>query len=204
MKIDKEIIRLKYDRYAPRYDLFKGYFELLGLRKIRKELLKNASGRILEIAVGTGRNLKLYPKYSNITAIDLSNGMINIAIKKSRKTTNNITFQMMDAEHLQYPDKSFDTVVISLALSTFSNPISTLKEIARVCKPDGKILILENGRSSHGWLAKLQDRTAEHHAKSLGSYWNIEPLALVKIAGLKNVTYKCILFGTFYAISAKP
>ncbi len=201
---DKDTIRLKYDRYSKKYNLFKGHLELLGVRKLRKELLKNASGKILEIAVGTGKNLKFYPRYSDITAIDISIGMLDIARKKAKKTTHNIVFEIMDAEHLLFKDKEFDTVVISLALSTFTNPVASLKEIARVCKSNGKILILENGRSNHGLLARFQDRMAEHHAKILGSYWNRDPVDIAKNAGLRDIDSKSVFFGIFHAISARP
>ncbi|MBI3583112.1 MAG: class I SAM-dependent methyltransferase [Nitrospinae bacterium] len=106
----------------------------------------------------------------------------------------------MDAESLAFPDRSFDTVVSSLTLCTFSDPLAALNEMARVCRKDGRILLLEHGRSSHEWLGRWQDRKAKGHAEILGCHWNREPLNLIQQVGLKVYSIRRIFFGIFHLI----
>ncbi len=200
----KEEIRQKYDKFALWYDLVEGIPEFLGIGKLRRELLQRASGNVLEIAVGTGKNLRYYSKTCQITAIDLSPAMLEIARKRANHLGLNITFMIMDAEALAFPDQSFDTVVSSLTLCTFPDPVAALREMARVCRVDGRILLIEHGRSDHEWLGRWQDRRADRHAEKLGCCWNREPLDFVHHAGLKPVSTRRCFFGIFHVLEATP
>jgi ubiquinone/menaquinone biosynthesis C-methylase UbiE len=137
----------KYDRFARWYDWVEGVPDLLGVSKLRRRLLRRASGKILEVAVGTGKNLDYYPRDCRIIAVDVSIEVLKQAWQRAAKLSIDVSFLLMDAENLAFPDHSFDTVVSSLATCTFSNPVAALKEMARVCRTDGKILLLEHGRS---------------------------------------------------------
>jgi ubiquinone/menaquinone biosynthesis C-methylase UbiE len=109
-----------------------------------------------------------------------------------------------DAEVLPFSDELFDTVVSSLSTCTFPNPVRALREMARVCKPAGRILLLEHGRSDREWLARWQDRNVDKFAKPLGCHWNREPLKLVREAGLKVHAANRRFFGIFHTIEAAP
>lgn len=200
----KEEIQQKYNKFARWYDLAEGIPELLGLRKLRHRLFQKASGRILEVAVGTGKNLRFYPKDRQIIAVDLSPNMLDIARKRANELEIDISFLVMDAENLAFPDRSFDTVVDSLSLCTFPEPVTALKEMARVCHSEGRILLLEHGRSGREWLGRFQDRRADTHAKQLGCRWNREPLDLVRQAGLKLISARRTFFGILHVIEAAP
>lgn len=100
----------KYNRIAPIYELIDLPLELLLFRKWRKETLSGLNGRVLEVGVGSGRNLKYYPSRCTVTGIDNSKGMLEKAGEKA-KGLNNVTLFLMDAEHLEFPDNSFDYVV---------------------------------------------------------------------------------------------
>lgn len=200
----KEEIRRKYNKFARWYDLAEGIPELLGLRKLRRELLQRASGEILEVAVGTGKNLRFYPKDRQIIAVDLSPKMLDIARKRANELEIDISFLVMDAENLAFPDRSFDTVVDSLSLCTFPEPVIALKEMARVCRAEGRLLLLEHGRSDREWLGRWQDRRADTHAKQLGCRWNREPLNLTIQAGLKIISARRTFFGILHVIEAAP
>jgi ubiquinone/menaquinone biosynthesis C-methylase UbiE len=178
-------ISQKYDRFARWYDWVEGVPDLLGMSRLRRKLLKRASGKVLEIAVGTGRNLKFYSSDCRITALD-------------------VDLLLGDAETLPFPDKSFDTVVSSLSTCTFPNPIAALREMRRICKSEGKILLLEHGRSDREWLARFQDRTADRLAKQLGCYWNRESLEVARKANLKVNEARRLFFGVFHQIEAEP
>jgi ubiquinone/menaquinone biosynthesis C-methylase UbiE len=199
----KEIAE-KYDRFARWFDWVEGIPNILGVRRLRRRLLQRASGRVLEVAVGTGMNLRYYPATCRISAVDVSKKMLSVARRQAAKLSMNVSFSLTDAEALPFPDKSFDTVVSSLTTCTFPNPVAALREMARVCRTNGKILLLEHGRSDREWLGRWQDRRADSFAKQLGCHWNREPLDLVRKAGLKMNAAQRFFFGIFHQIEAAP
>ncbi|HEU4344235.1 MAG TPA: methyltransferase domain-containing protein [Candidatus Binatia bacterium] len=203
-KFASQEISAKYDRVAHYYDWIEGIPDLFGLRRLRRKLLRRASGKVLEVAVGTGKNLQFYPSDSRVTASDVSGEMLNVARKRAAKLPVDVLFLRGDAETLPFRDKSFDTVVSSLSTCTFPNPAAALREIARVCRTDGRILFLEHGRSDREWLGQFQDRHADQFASPLGCHWNREPLELVRNAGLKIIETKRVFFGVFHQIEAEP
>ncbi|MGQ3685759.1 MAG: class I SAM-dependent methyltransferase [Candidatus Loosdrechtia sp.] len=200
---EKEI-RQKYDTFASFYNLIEGIPELFVIRHLRKKLIPQATGKVLEIAVGTGKNLCYYPEICQITGIDNSTAMVKIARKRMKKLKRHVTFFIMDASTLAFRDQSFDTVVSSLCLCTFADPVAALIEMDRVCRTDGQILLLEHGRSSQKWLRSLQDCTVDCCVKGLGCHWNREPLNLIRQAGLRIVYAQCSFLGVFYLIKARP
>ncbi len=202
--MNKEEIRQKYEQMARWYDLVEGIPEVLGIRRLRKRLLLRASGKVLEIAVGTGKNLPYYPNSCQIMGVDISRAMLEIARQRADRMGLKIAFHIMDGEALAFPDRHFDTVVSSLTLCTFPDPKAALREMARVCRAEGRILLLEHGRSDREWLGRWQDRRADRHEKILGCHWNRKPLDLVHQAGLEILYSRCTFFGVFHEIEATP
>lgn len=204
MALTSQEIRRKYAKFAPWYDWMEGIPEFLSVHRFRRELLQRVSGNILEIAVGTGKNLRYYPSGCRIIAVDLSLEMLGVARKRAAGLKLNIPFSVMDAEALAFPDQSFDTVVSSLTLCTFPDPVAALREMARVCRLQGRILLLEHGRSNREWLGRWQDRRADRHAKPLGCHWNRQPLDLAAQAGLKLTAARRTFFGIFHILEVMP
>jgi ubiquinone/menaquinone biosynthesis C-methylase UbiE len=167
-------------------------------------VLQQASGKVLEVAVGTGKNLPYYPHECRIIAVDLSREMLNIARKRAAKLSMHVSFLVADAEALPFPDKSFDTVVSSLSTCTFPNPVAALEGMSRVCRPEGRVLLLEHGRSDRQRLGRWQDRHADQFAKPLGCHWNREPLDMVRKAGLAVTSARRFFFGIVHQIEAAP
>jgi ubiquinone/menaquinone biosynthesis C-methylase UbiE len=196
----------KYDRFAHWYDWVEGVPELLGLGRLRPQMLRRLSGKgkVLEIAVGTGKNLRYYSHDCRIISMDISGEMLSVARKRAAHLSMDISFLLGDAEVLPFSDESFDSVVSSLSTCTFPNPVSALREMARVCKPEGRILLLEHGRSDQDWLGRWQDRREDDFAKRLGCHWNREPLEVAGNAGLRVVVARRCFFGIFHLIEAKP
>jgi ubiquinone/menaquinone biosynthesis C-methylase UbiE len=194
----------KYDRFARWYDLVEGVPDLLGVKRFRRRLLARASGRVLEVAAGTGKNLTYYPRNCRIIALDVSDGMLKVARARAANLSMDVSFMVADAEALPFPDRSFDTVVSSLSGCTFTNPTGAFQQMARVCRTQGKIILVEHGRSNREWLGRWQDRHADKIAKPLGCHWNREPLKLVREAGLKVVRARRNFFGIFHQIEAEP
>ena len=203
VKLAAREISKKYDQFARWYDWVEGVPDLLGVKWLRRRLLRNASGTVLEVAVGTGKNLRYYPRDCEIIAGDLSGEMLKVARERAAKLSKNVSFFMADTEALPFPDRSFDTVVSSLSTCTFPNPLTALREMGRVCRSEGRVLLLEHGRSTREWLGCWQDRHADNVAKRLGCHWNREPLELVEQAGLKVVRAQRTFFGIFHQIEVR-
>lgn len=203
-KMPIEKIKNAYDEMAKEYEK-RIWFDqnILGVKRNRKKLLSKATGKILDVACGTGQNFSYLNQVSEITAIDLSPKMIDVAKENANKLNLNINFAVMDAEHLEFADESFDTVISTLSTCTFPNPIQALQEMKRVCRKGGLILLLEHGHSSWKWLANHQDRhVLPHYQQHAGCRWNQEPLDLVKEAGLKIKDSKRFGLGIFHTIEA--
>ncbi len=130
--------------------------------------------------------------------------MLDVARKRADQLSLNVSFLLADAETLPFRDEIFDTVASSLSTCTFPNPIAALENIARVCRTEGRVLLLEHGRSDCERLGRWQDRHAEKFALPLGCHWNREPLDLVRKAGLKMNAAQRFFFGIFHQIEAAP
>jgi ubiquinone/menaquinone biosynthesis C-methylase UbiE len=205
-KMTLDDIQKAYDVVADQYDK-KIWFDqhILGVARLRKNLLSKASGKILDVACGTGLNLPLFPTGSDITAVDLSPNMLEVASKNATELGLNVNLAVMDAEHLEFADGSFDTVVSTLSTCTFPNPIKALQEIKRVCQPNGLILLLEHGHSNLSWLARFQDRNEyQHYQDHAGCRWNQNPLDLVQSSGIKVLRNKRNILGMFHSMEATP
>lgn len=195
-----------YDEIADQYEK-KIWFDqhILGVARLRKNLLSKTTDKILDVACGTGLNIPLFPKGSDITAVDLSPKMLEIAHQNAIKYGLNANLAVMDAEHLEFADGSFDTVVSTLSTCTFPDPVKALQEMKRVCRPNGLILLLEHGHSSLPWFARFQDRNEyQHYQDHAGCRWNQDPLDLVQSAGIKVLKSKRNILGMFHSIEAKP
>lgn len=200
----KADIRHNYDNIAKWYDRIVGVIEWLSLRRKRQDLIAKASGQVLEVAVGTGVNLAYYPPNVRIDAVDLSSGMMEIARRKADRLGLDVTFHEMDAESLSFPDDRFDAVVSTLSARTFPDPVAALEEMARVVRPGGKILLMEQGLSNRGWPARFQRRLSDKHFETVGCRWDREPMALVRKSGLSMETYQGFLLGMGHMMVLRP
>jgi ubiquinone/menaquinone biosynthesis C-methylase UbiE len=196
-----------YDAQAPKYNANLMYIDrYFGVRGMRQHLFAGAKGDVLEVACGTAENLRyIQPaQVTSLTAVDFSPGMLEIAKLETTKLGLNVEFHLMDAQDLQFPNAKFDTVISSLASCTFPDPVKALGEMARVCKPDGRVLLVEHGRSHIAWMGRLQDRWAHGIYQHQACRWNQDTLALVKASGLRIVEAHTRLLGILHAIEAAP
>jgi len=198
-----EIAR-KYDSIAVRYDRAEWIAERLLFKRLRRGIFSRARGDVLEVAAGTGRNLEYYPPDCRVTAIDISEGMLDIARQRANELGKAVDFRLMDGAALDFADDRFDTVTTSLSTCTFPDPLVVLREMRRVCKPDGRILLLEHGRSKVQLFSRLQDRLADRQARAFGCHWNREPQQLIEQAGLRLVSDRTHLFGVVHVVEATP
>jgi ubiquinone/menaquinone biosynthesis C-methylase UbiE len=146
-----------YDRIAPVYDLLERPMDLM-VGKWRRRMLATASGVTLEVGVGTGRNLEAYPPGVELTGIDVSAKMVERARVQARRRHVEVDLQVADVQHLPFEDDSFDTVVATCVFCSVADPVAGLSELARVVRPDGRVLLLEHVRPRNPLLGWLADR----------------------------------------------
>jgi phosphatidylethanolamine/phosphatidyl-N-methylethanolamine N-methyltransferase len=152
------LTRRRYDRIAPFYDLLEALIERLRFASWRARLINRIAGnRVLEVGVGTGKNLPYYPRDIRITAVDISPRMLERAQKRASLLGLEVELVEMDAQSLAFPNHVFDTIVSTFVFCSVPNPVLSLQELRRVCKPSGRLLLLEHIRPSNRVLGFLFD-----------------------------------------------
>lgn len=146
----------KWDKASRTLDLF-SYAEDRRLGPHKRRLFGKMSGATLMVAAGTGNDFKFFPRDMNFVAIDISPKMIECAAPKATAYTGSIELREMDVCALDFPDGTFDTVVTACTFCSVPKPILGLRELRRVLKPGGQILMFEHVRSAVGPLAILID-----------------------------------------------
>jgi ubiquinone/menaquinone biosynthesis C-methylase UbiE len=143
-----ERVRHLYDeRLAEHYDRRVGFFERILFGDGRSWVCSQAEGDVLEIAVGTGRNLPFYPPEIRLTGIELSEAMLEVARHRARELGREVELQRGDAQALDLPADRFDSVVCTLSLCTIPDDRAAVREAKRVLRPGGRLLLLEHVRS---------------------------------------------------------
>ena len=156
MRNETEKIKKRYNRMSAVFDLMEKPMEGFSA-KWRQEIIGEVFGTVLEVGVGTGRNIPYYPETINLVAIDFSKKMLAKAREKYAGSPRNVTFIEMDAQDMDFADNSFDCVLTTCVFCSVPIPVQGMREIRRVCKPGGKIVMLEHVRSSHKVVGPLMD-----------------------------------------------
>jgi ubiquinone/menaquinone biosynthesis C-methylase UbiE len=172
--------------------------------RYRRRLFREAEGRVLDVACGTGTNRRYLPGEVEYVGVDLSPAMLEKAHNRFDDRGFGGEFAGMDAQTLAFPDDSFDTVVSSLSTCTFPDPTAALDEMARVCKPDGAVLLLEHGRSDVDVIARAQEWWAPRHYERHACRLTQRPTDVVRGSALSITSVSTALFGILTAIAARP
>jgi ubiquinone/menaquinone biosynthesis C-methylase UbiE len=193
-------IRHIYRDYAPKYDDSMRMAERLMLKPLRSALLRKARGHVLEVAIGTGINLQYYPPSCQITGMDLVPEMLEQA------SAHGVPFQPVigDVNHIPYPDHSFDTVVTTLSACTFPDPIAALREMGRVCRCDGRVLMLEHVRGNNPLVGRFLDRITPYTVATIACHPNRDTAANLTSAGLHIIALATTYGGLLLQIEAQP
>lgn len=174
--------------FASWYDFFMGPLEQRKFKKVRKDLLNGARGRVLELGSGTGINFPLYSNVEQVIAIEPSLGMIHQSLPKRNLAEVPIEIINASAENLPFEDNSFDTVVATLVFCTIPNVELAILELKRVCKPNGKILLFEHIKMENSVLSSMQERLTPLWKKICdGCCLNRETLKTFTTQGLEIV-----------------
>ena len=157
--LEKRQVERAYELYAPVYDVIFDWIFAPGRAAAIRELALQSSDTVLEVGIGTGLNLPLYPAHCRLTGIDLSSEMLDKAIDRVQQLTMpNVTLKVMDATSLDFADNEFDKAVATYTISAVPDPVAVLREMRRVVRPGGKIVILNHFRSERrvtGWVEDL-------------------------------------------------
>jgi ubiquinone/menaquinone biosynthesis C-methylase UbiE len=144
---ETERVRRIQDKEAPRYDRQMGVFDRILFAGGREWACSQVSGEVLELAVGTGRDLPYYPADVRLTAIELSPRMLEIARKRAAQLGRDVDLRIGDAQALELEDQSFDNAIITFGLCTIPDDRAALTEAHRVLSPGGRLVLLEHVRS---------------------------------------------------------
>lgn len=161
--MDLEAVRRVYRRYAPFYDATFGWLTGYCQRRLVRGQAYPAGGRVLEIGVGTGLSLPLYPRNVRVVGVDISPDMLERARqRKARLGLDNVELHLCDAERSPFSHGSFDCVMLMFVLSVTPDPQGLLAEACRLCRPGGDVYVLNHyqGASGFGPLERLFSRYA--------------------------------------------
>lgn len=176
-------IKTRYNRIAPYYDYLESLSEHI-FKNWRQKLLAKAEGKIIEIGVGTGKNFPYYPENADVTGIDIADKMLPFAEKRAAKLGLAVKLMEGDVQSLSFPDNSFDTAVATFVFCSVPDPVLGLKELKRIVKPDGQILLLEHVRIDRPVIGFLMDMLNPVFVNLLGPNINRRTVENVKKAGL--------------------
>lgn len=155
--VENDFVERVYEKLASVYDLTFGPTLHPGRLVARDRMGIAANDRILEVGVGTGINLSLYPKNCSVIGIDFNESMLEIARERAeRKDIRNVRLLQMDAADLKFPDNSFDIVYAPYLISVVPDPVRVAGEMRRVCRPGGRVILLNHFLSPNLFLSRVE------------------------------------------------
>jgi phosphatidylethanolamine/phosphatidyl-N-methylethanolamine N-methyltransferase len=159
--LEKRQVERAYELYAPVYDYLFDWIFSPGRAAAVKQLGLQPQDRVLEVGIGTGLNLPLYPPDVRLTGIDLSEDMLDKAVERVQTLAMpNVTLKVMDAAAMSVGDHEFDKAVATYTISAVPDPVAVLREMRRVVRPGGTIVLLNHFRSENRVVGLFEDMVA--------------------------------------------
>lgn len=200
-----EITRQRYNRLAKVYDRLEAGVERRMFAQWRKHLWSLVQGEhILEVGVGTGKNIPHYPVAAQVAGIDLSEGMLDHARKLAATTRKQITLRRMDVQNLEYPDGYFDAVISTFVFCSVPDPILGLREAGCVVRPAGSLWLLEHMRVDGPVVGMLMDIFNPLFVRLMGANINRRTIENIHRAGLKVISVDRLMGDMVRLIQARP
>lgn len=181
--VSTELTKARYNRIAHLYNFIEAIPEMM-FKPWRKKLLAKVKGAILEIGVGTGKNFPHYPSGASVTGIDIAEKMLVFSRKKASDLELSFDLREGDVQNLNFPDNSFDTAVATFVFCSVPDPVQGLRELRRVVKPAGRILLLEHVRIDKPVIGWMMDRLNPLVVHIMGANINRRTIENVEKAGL--------------------
>lgn len=201
--LTSEKVRARYDRISGVYDLME---RPMGGRfgEWRRRLWAEVRGPlILDVGAGTGANIPFYPPGAKVTAIDLSPKMLARARRRAERLGAQVDLRQMDAEHMDFEDDTFDSAVATCVFCSVAEPVAGLREMGRVTKPGGRIVLLEHVRPP-GVLGPVADLLNPLSVRLVGPNINRPTVENVRRAGLRIDRVDAFLHDIVRLIVARP
>jgi phosphatidylethanolamine/phosphatidyl-N-methylethanolamine N-methyltransferase len=187
--VETDFVEGVYEKLASVYDWFFGPTLHAGRLQAMQRMAISPGDRILEVGVGTGINLSLYPRDCELTGIDLSDSMLEKAYERvAEKRMRNVHLQQMDASRLLFPDASFDIVYAPYLISVVPDPVQVAREMRRVCRPGGRIVILNHFRSTNNPIMSWGERLISPFTIHIGFKSDLDLPAFLAQAELQPVS----------------
>ncbi len=177
-------IRGIYDTMAPRYDRVIAIADRVLFDDGRRWACAGATGQVLEVAIGTGRNLSFYPLDAQLTGVDLSPRMLDRARTRAETLAHPVDLQQGDAQRLSFPDASFDAVVATLTMCSIPDDQAAVAEMARVLRPGGRLVLLDHVVSTSRPVRAVQRLLDPALVRLQGDHLLRDPDIAVRRAGL--------------------
>ena len=193
--LEKRQVKRAYKFYAPAYDFVFDWIFHPGREQAMRLLDVKRNDHVLEVGIGTGLNLPLYPTHCHITGIDLSEEMLEKAQDKVIELgLIGVTLKVMDATVMDFGESEFDSAVATYTISAVPDPVGVLREMRRVVKPGGSIVLLNHFRSERRVVGRLEDLVSPVCTR-LGWKSNLPFEPLLKQVGLiPDISTKVNLF----------
>ena len=196
--------RARWDRLAKHYGLVEFLSEWY-LKPFREILWTQASGHILEAGAGTGLNIAFYPAGARVTATDLSGTMLRRARERAREQHVDVTFEEADLCALPFADGSFDTAVETFVFCSMPDPVACLREMSRVTRAGGRILLLDHVRIDRPVIGTFMDLLNYASVRLAGEHINHRMDEFVREAGYEILESRRLgLMGIIQFIVARP
>jgi ubiquinone/menaquinone biosynthesis C-methylase UbiE len=200
---ETERVREIWDKTAPRFDKQMAFWERVLFADGRRWACSQAKGVVLEIAVGTGRNFEFYPSDITLTGIDFSAEMLALARRRSAETGFGVDLRQGDAQALDLPDEAFDTVVCTLSLCSIPDDAAAVREIERVLRPGGHLILLEHVASPNRVIRGVQRALELITIRLEGDHLAREPLRHLRRGGLEVISIKRFKWGIVERVVAR-
>jgi phosphatidylethanolamine/phosphatidyl-N-methylethanolamine N-methyltransferase len=198
--VENHFVERVYEKLASVYDLIFGPTLHPGRLVARDRMEIRPGSHILEVGVGTGINASLYPRNCHITGIDLSTSMLDKARERvAREGLRHVRLLEMDAAKTTFADDTFDIVYAPYLISVVPDPVKVACEMRRVCKPGGKIVILNHFRSANPLLSRL-DRAISPLTVHLGFKSDLDLPGFLAQASLRPISIEKVSISRLWTL----
>lgn len=198
--VENDFVAGVYDKLAKVYDIIFGPTLHPGRLRAIERMDIQSGERVLEVGVGTGINLSLYPKHCSVTGIDFSESMLEIARERAeRKDIRNVRLLQMDAADLKFADNAFDIVYAPYLISVVPDPVQVAYEMRRVCRPGGRVILLNHFLSPNPFLSRIE-RLISPSTIHIGFKADLDLPAFLTQAGMQPQSIEKVNFPKLWSL----